>query len=125
MRVIFFFFLFFLACVSESERPYNRVRLVRSISSSGVGFTAHVSHCDILSLFVCVYECGNGKVKKDRKKWKCAKVRGHINPLPPSQTGATFLRNYLSLPFSSLLSACVSCLSLSFFFLFSFLTLIR
>ena len=52
VRVIFFF----LVCVWESERPYNRVRLVRSISSSGVGFTAYVSHCDILSLslYLCV-----------------------------------------------------------------------
>ena len=76
MRVIFFFFLFFLACVSESERPYNRVRLVRSISSSGVGFTAHVSHCDILSLFVCLcMNVGMGKLKKIERNGnvlKCA-----------------------------------------------------
>ena len=57
-------------CVLGSERPYNRVRLVRlvrsvrSISSSGIGFTAFVSHYDILSLSLslCLCVCMRNKL---------------------------------------------------------------
>ena len=61
-------------CVLESERPYNRVRLVRSISSSGVGFSPFASHCDILtlSLSLCLCVCVRNKLmywKENKLTW--------------------------------------------------------
>ena len=83
-------------------------RLVKSTSSSDVQLNTDAASLSLilsLSLSVNVYAFVGKK-----KKWECAKVRGHINPQPASQTRPILQRKlHLHAIPLFILSSSVSC----------------